>query len=244
METTKFELPFAKKDQLTKDTYTFYFDRVKRGFAENFDYHAGQYFRVSLPIENPDERGSSRYFTISSSPTDEFLTITTRIIQSSFKMKLNSLKPGEKMTFFGPFGDMFQDEEDSTPKIFLAGGIGLNPSHSMLRFIDNKKLNVNFTLVVSFSLKEEVIFYEELKEIEKRNPTVKIVYALTKEQNSYPGFETRRIDGNLIKKYAQDIVGSKFFISGPPVMVEAIENIVKEMGVEEKKIVAENFTGY
>ncbi len=240
METTRFELPFARKEQLSADTYTFYFDRS----AHQFDFLAGQYFRDTLQIENPDDRGSSRYFTVSSSPTDEFLTITTRIIQSSFKFRLNSLKPGDKMTLFGPFGEMFQDESDLTPKIFLAGGIGLTPAHSMLRFIDNKKINVSFTLLVSFPTYGEVVFYDELKKIESGNPNIKVVYTLTKEESLIMGFEKGRIGPEMINKYAPDFQSSKFFMSGPPVMVEAMENLVKEMGISEEKIIAEDFTGY
>ncbi len=243
MDTTsrKLELAFAKKEQLTRDTFTFFFDRSK----EQFDFHAGQYFRLTIPIENPDERGTSRYFTISSSPTDlDFLTITTKVIRSSFKLKLNSFQGGEKIIFFGPFGNMYQDENDQTPKVFLAGGIGLTPSHSILRFIDHQHLNVNFTLIVSFPFRNEVVFYDELKEIEKRNPAVKIVYTLTKEETLYPEFEKGRIDENMIKKYVQDYQHYKFFVVGPPLMAEAMFTLAISMGVEEGNITRENFTGY
>lgn len=238
---TKFELPFVRKEMVAKDTYTFYFDRTQ----VKYDFLAGQYNRVNLPIENPDERGSSRYFTVSSSPTDlTFLTITTKIIQSSFKHRLNSLAPGEKMTFFGPLGTMYQSESDLTPKIFLAGGIGITPAHSMLRFMDAKKLSLDFTLFVSFSFKEEVIFYDELKEIEEHNSNVKTVFTLTKEENLYSGFEKGRIDDKMIKKYVQGYKSSRFLITGPPAMVQAMFETISAMGILEENIKTENFTGY
>lgn len=240
MVSTKFDLPFVKKVKLTKDTYTFYFERV-----QGLDFLAGQYFRITLPIKNPDERGSSRFFTISSSPTDiDFLTITTRIIKSSFKLRLNSLESGENVSFFGPIGTLYVEEGDIDSIIFLAGGIGITPAHSILRFIDNKNLKLNFTLIVSFSKKEEVIFYEELRELELRNANIKVIYTLTKEENFYSGLETGRINEEMIKKYAQNYIDSKFFIVGPPAMVDAMIGTVKSLGISEEKIIKENFSGY
>src|SRR3989338_11643822 len=85
-----FFLPFLKKEQLTADTYSFYFRRT----GEERDFTPWQYFEMKLDIKNPDERGDTRVFTISSSPTEVgIFTITTRIIQSSFKFRLNELKP-------------------------------------------------------------------------------------------------------------------------------------------------------
>ncbi len=247
MDTTssKFELPFVRYEQLTKDTFTFYFDRIKRGSLEKFDFSAGQYIRITLPIENPDERGTSRYFTISSSPTDlEYLTITTKIIQSSFKLKFKSLVENERVSFFGPLGSMFVSENDQDGIVFLAGGIGITPAHSMLRYIDSKKININFTLIVSFSFKDEVIFYEELKQIESRNLTVKVIYSLTKEENLYSEFEKGRINEEMIKKYTQESLSSKYFIAGPPGMNEKMSKLASDMGIPTEKIVIENFTGY
>lgn len=240
MVSTKFDLTFVKKEKLTKDTYTFYFERGK-----DLDFLAGQYFRITIPVKNPDERGSSRFFTISSSPTDiNFLTITTRIIKSSFKLKLNSLVAGEIISFFGPIGSLFVKENDKDSIVFLAGGIGLTPAHSILRYIDNKKIKLDFTLIASFSKRDEVIFYEELKEIELRNANVKVIYTLTKEENFYPDFETGRINEEMIKKYVQNYLDSKIFIVGPPAMVDKMSGTVKGLGISEEKIIKENFSGY
>lgn len=239
MNVSKLQLSFAKKEKLNKEIWTFYFDRK----PFKFDYFAGQYFRVTLPIESPDERGSSRYFTVTSTPNEEFLTITTKIIKSTFKLKLDSLKAGDKMTFFGPFGEMFQDEKDMTPKVFLAGGIGLTPAYSMLKFIDKEKLKVNFTLLVSFSSKKEAIFSEELKSIKSRNSNVSIIYTLTKEKGRL-GYENGRINEGMIKKYVPNIPTSKLFIGGPPSMVESLQNIIQNMGILEKNIITEDFSGY
>lgn len=72
-----FYLNFIKKEKIAKDTYSFYFDSSK----DNFDFISGQYVKMNLIIENPDDRGTSRFFTISSSPLEkDRLMITTKVI--------------------------------------------------------------------------------------------------------------------------------------------------------------------
>lgn len=238
---SKFELAFIKKEKKSKDAYSFYFDR--KGL--DFNFIPGQYLKLFLDIENPDERGSSRYFTISSSTTDkDYLTITTRIVKSSFKIKLNSLKPGDKVRAFGPIGYFDFDLKFEGQNIFIAGGIGITPYHSILRFVDSKKLKSKITLFVSFPNKEEVIFYDELKEMEKTNPNIKIIYSLTKEDNSYPKLETGRITPEMIKKYVQDYSFSRFFITGPEIMVLSMFDSIKKSGIVEENIFKEDFPGY
>lgn len=238
---TKFELEFVKKEKVAKDTHSFYF---KKPF--NFNFKSGQYIKIFLDITNPDERGTSRYFTISSSPLDSgFIVITTRIIRSSFKLKLSSLRHGELVRAFGPLGYFNFDAKNKRPKIFLAGGIGITPYHSILRYIDSKqlKLGARVTLIVSFSSREEVIFFEELKEIESRNSNIRVVYTLTNDNNMYPEFEKGRINTDMIKKYTQDKDG-EFFIVGPEAFEVNMIELVKDLGISETSIFTENFPGY
>lgn len=234
----KFEFPFIKKERIANNTFTFHFKREGK-----FNFIAGQYFRISLPIEKPDQRGSSRYFTISSPNTNkEEIQITTKILKSSFKKKLHSLKKGNMVSFYGPLGFFAFSANNNKPKIFLAGGIGITPYHSILTNLDYKKFKAKILLIASFSWYKDVIFYEELKKIEKENPNIQIVYALTRE--SKEGFEIGRISGKMIKKYSPEFLDSEFFVVGSPATEEELFNLVRKMGVLEEKIFKEHFSGY
>ena len=90
---------FSRKEHLSHDIYSFYFV-----LPQDFHFHAGQYVQISLPHDNPDEEGTTRYFTIASSPTEKELMITTRLRESSFKKVLFHLEKGTKVQFFGPIG--------------------------------------------------------------------------------------------------------------------------------------------
>lgn len=237
----KFELNYVTKEKVSQDAYSFYFDRRKL----NFNFLPGQYIKIYLDIDSPDERGSSRYFTISSSPTDkDFITITTRIIKSSFKLKLNSINPGEKVRAFGPIGYFDFDIKNNKEQIFLAGGIGMTPAYSIIRFVDEKKAKTKILLIVSFPKFSDVVFYDELKEIEFRNKNIKIIYTLTKEKKKIEGFEKGHIDENLIKNNSFDFKTAKYFIVGSESFEYSMFNLLIKMRIDEENIFKENFPGY
>lgn len=239
----KFELTFIKKEKISLDTYSFYFDRKNL----NFNFLPGQYIKIFLDIEKPDDRGTSRYFTISSSPSEkEFLAITTRIVKSSFKLKLNSLAPGEKIRAFGPIGyfDFDIDIKSPNEQIFLAGGIGMTPAHSILKLVDHKKAKIKILLIVSFQKLSDIIFFEELKEIESRNKNIKIIYTLTKESRKIENFEIGHINEKIIRKYSPDFKKAKYFIIGSESFELNIFELLRKMNINEENIFKENFPGY
>ncbi len=237
IQAAKYRSKFVKRVQLAHETYANYFEK-----PQGFDWMAGQYLRWTIPSEDSDDRGTSRYFTNSSSPTEEYLSITTNRGRSTFKNDLFSLESGDELDFFGPLGSLFITDKDKDSKIMLAGGIGMTPFRSIIKYASDKDLNVPLTLFVSFSLEREVIYYKELKEIEKIKPNIKVVYSLTKEKKQ--GFEYGRISSELISKHLSSYDNSTFFIVGPLAMSDAIATLVEEMGVDGEKIVRENFTGY
>lgn len=235
-------LKFIKKEQESKDAFSFYFER-----PADFEFLPGQHISILLEIANPDEKGNRRNFSISSSPTEkDFLRITSRIRESSFKQTLMKLNVGTEVKIIGPIGNFVLNEQEKGPHILLAGGIGITPFRSMIKFVHDKKLDVSIILFASFSTSDDLIFNEEFEEIIKSNNSIKIVETVTKPEESTTAWkgQTGRINKELIKKYVADIPSSIFYLCGPPEMVISLSDIVKDMGVKEDKIRKEQFTGY
>lgn len=236
-------LQFLRKEQISNDTYSFYFDNSSR----IIDFIPGQYIRMTLPIDQPDERGKTRLFTIASSPLEkDHIMITTKIMQSTFKKTLVQLVPGTQVQFFGPMGIFTLREEETMPRIFIAGGIGITPFHSMITYVYQKKLPIPITLFVSFSTPEEVIFKDELETISKQMPTIKVIYTVTKPEGSTMQWngETGRISKDLMSKYTEDLRYSIYYLVGPPVMVSAMLELVQQIQVPPEQVRRENFVGY
>ncbi len=237
-----FTVSFLSRKEVAKNTYSFFFSR-----PEGFDFIAGQFNRWTLSIAVSDGRGASRFFTISSSPLDkEFISFTTKIIQSDFKKALLNLKKNEKVNIFGPSEKFILDENDMREKVLIAGGIGITPFHSILTYAVSKNLTIPLTLLVSFSIPEEMVFYEELTELSKTHKNIRIVYTITKpEESKIPwSGEKGRISEDLIKKYILDLQKSVFYVVGPPPMVEGTKQMLSEMQIPDENVKVELFTGY
>lgn len=237
-----FTLPFIKKEQIARDTCSFYFDRTN----VEFNYIPGHYIRMIFPNVT-DPRGNSRLFSVASSPLEkDHIMITTKISQSPFKQTLNSLVPSTSIHFFGPVGRFLLDETDATPRICLAGGIGITPFHSMITYAAEKMLQIPITFFVSFSTVEEMIFYSEMMQASQKNPNIKIVYTITQPEESQKPWEGERgrISKELLQKHAKDLEKSLYMVAGPPLMVAAMIEMVKAMGIPDEQVKKEQFTGY
>jgi len=232
-----FHLKFIKKEKLSRDVFAFYFDRVKRGSAEQLDFLAGQYVHLYLPVANEKGRGNSRMFTIASSPLEkDYIFIATKKGRTIYKKTLFNLARGTPTKFYGLSGSLIIDDPPVGGKkpqyVFLALGIGITPFRSILKYISQKKLKISVTLIASNSSKEKMCFHKELLEISKSNPNIKIVYTLN------------RIDGELIKKYIKNTSSYLYFIAGSPSGVLDLEDVVSGMGVRSDRIFIEDFEGY
>ena len=237
-----YSIPFLFKEKLTKDIYRFYFKRPKK-----FDFKAGAYNRWTLPLVATDKKGSSRFFTISSSPLDQqYLIVTTKIGTSDFKKALMQLNKNDEIRIFGPMGNFVLNEKETKSMVFLAGGISITPFYSMLHYAARKKMKTSLTLFVSFSTPEEMIFYDELKKLEEKNKNIKIIYTITnikKTQTRWQG-ERGKISENLIKKHVSNLNDVLFYIVGTPTMEEETTTLLRKMKIKEENILTEEFTGY
>src|SRR5258708_2753161 len=119
------------------------------------------------------------------------------------------LKKDDEIKIFGPMGNFILDKNEMTPKVFIAAGISITPYYSMLQYAAQKKIKNPLTLLVSFSSPEEMIFYNELKKIEEKNETIKVIYTITgsRKLQQWDG-EQGRISEALIKKHISETSNS------------------------------------
>lgn len=193
-------------------------------------WSAGQYLIYTLEHENKDLRGKMRFFTISASPFEKHPSITTRIENkpSTFKIALNNLKIGDTIEAKGPDGD-FIIENKNKSYVFIAGGIGITPFHSILNQLNFEESNLDILLLYS-NKDKNVVFKKNLDELKLKR--LKIEYMGGK------GIEKERIQS--IKKYKEKF----FYVSGPDPMVDAIEKLLDSLGVAKKNQYYDYFSGY
>lgn len=236
-----FNTPFIKKIQESDDSYSFYFDRKN----VSFNFLPGQYIKISLNIENPDDRGSTRFFSVASSPTEhDYLFITTRIIKSSFKLALSSLKKGEVVRFMGPYGKFVLREDENRPKVFVAGGIGVTPFRSMIKYSQNNNFQNVLYLFNSFKDSKDITYYSEMNRIKESYLVFNYIPTVTENKSLNWVGKTGRIDAEMIKTYIKDISSPIYYVAGPEVMIDALSKVISDMGVRSEDIRSEGFPGY
>lgn len=205
-------------------------------------YKPGQWLYVTLPaLSYPDERGARRHFTISSSPTEQYLQFTTKLSESGFKKTLWEKKEGDELEVRGAFGSFFLDPSDTSPRVFLAGGIGITPFRSMIRYIEDTESTIPVTLIYSAKTPEELIFFKTLEESHR----VKTVFTITEEAGDDGWSRERgRISPEMITAHVPDWKSQTFWVCGPPTMVAALTDMVSDMGLPAEQVRSEEFIGY
>ena len=224
------------------------------------EYSAGQFAFFDMGGVYNDPEGPIRHFTITSSPTEDFIMISTRIRDTPYKKRLSSLEENTTIVKVrGPEGKFTLHEDYSRSAVFLSGGIGVTPFRSMIKYATDKQLPVKIIMFDSNRNQNNILYKKEFDECARMNKNLKVVYSITEEeggeeqpaQTSSPSIawngERGRIDKAMLTRYLsdKDIKDSIFYICGPPGMVKAMQNLIQnELQIQKENIKIEEFTGY
>jgi glycine betaine catabolism B len=204
------------------------------------DFKAGQFCCVRLLTEVE----CKRYLSISSSPTEKgYIEFTKKITQSGFSKILNGLEPSDTLKLQYPFGKFTLDNPNA--KIaFLSGGIGITPIRSICKYVVDKNLGTDMVLVYANRSIKDILFKEDFDAMQKAYPKLRVAHVLCEPA---PGFKcvVGLINAQVIKNEITDYTKRKFYICGPPSMVEAMKKILSDgLNLPKENIITEQFKGY
>jgi NAD(P)H-flavin reductase len=230
-----------EKREVAKGTLLVVFDLLGR----EVDFRPGQYFWVTL-LDPPydDEKGPRRHISVVTSPNDRgVLGLCTRLRDSAFKRSLAELPVGAEVDVEEPKGEFALPEETDRPYVFIAGGIGITVFRSMLVYIGEEGLPHRVTLVYSCGDRESTAFLDELLELERANPNLSVVLTMT-DDPAWDG-ESRHVDADFLRDHLDgELTAYTYLAAGPPAMVEAMVESLRETGVPEGQIRPQRFSGY
>ena len=231
----KFETQLQKVIQRTSNVISFRFSR-----PVGFEYKPGQFLNVTLKHNG---RELSKYLSFSSSPTEPtHIEFTKKLSDSEFSEALRKAKPGDWAKIEAPYGKFTFEGE--YPKIaLLGGGIGITPFISICKYATYKGLNNKITLFYGCSNPDDVVFREELEELERNNKNLKLVFTVSRPTPEWKD-KTGRITPDMIKTELPDFKEYIFYACGPPPMVKGMEAIIDTLGIPKEKFKIEYFTGY
>ncbi|KPD01818.1 NADH:ubiquinone reductase (Na(+)-transporting) subunit F [Moellerella wisconsensis] len=158
-----------------------------------------------------------------------------------------SLKPGDKVTISGPFGDFFAKDTDAE-MIFIGGGAGMAPMRSHI-FDQLKRLNSKRKISFWYGArsKREMFYVEDFDQLaaENENFTWNVALSDALPEDNWDGY-TGFIHNVLYENYLRDHPAPEdceFYMCGPPVMNAAVIKMLKDLGVEDENILLDDFGG-
>lgn len=213
---------------------------------QGFNFAAGQFCYVTMPdLGFHDREGLRKPFSIASSPLEKELIFAARITESAFKKTLREMPIGASVALDTPLGLFTLPKSTAAPLVFLAGGIGVSPFRSMMRYAADASAGHTITLLYSSRVPEEAIFLDEFRSIAKQNHRMAVVVTITRPGGSgekWTGL-TGRVSAEMIREQCGDRSGAIYYVSGPPVMVDSMKNVLLGMGVDQQRIKREAWTG-
>lgn len=205
----------------------------------NFDFISGQFCIVGLIDDKNDDK---KPFTFSSSPKSDYLDLTIKKM-GNFTSKIFELKKGDELIIDGPNGESLNFDKNIKNVVYIAGGSGITPFISHIRYIIDKNLENNVYLFFANKTKNDIIYYNELKNISLKNKNIHTIFTLSDEtQNILDNkIEKGRINSELIIKYLKNPKEYTYYLCGPPPMVESLSKQLSSIGVNNDKIIFESW---
>lgn len=158
-----------------------------------------------------------------------------------------SLKPGDKVTMSGPYGD-FHIQETENEMLYIGGGAGMAPLRAqILHLFNTVKTGRKVSYWYGARSKKEIFYEEDFREIERNFPNFKFHIALSDPQpednwDGYVGFIHQVILDNYLSKHEapEDI---EYYMCGPGPMANAVKVMLENLGVERSQLFFDDFGG-
>jgi ferredoxin-NADP reductase len=234
-------LKLKRKTKVAPSVVDFYFTPSQR-----LTFTPGQYLECTLAHPHADARGVRRYFTIASSPTEDGIQLGVRFYRrsSTFKTALSGLGGRTKVLAGQIAGDFTLPRAAERKLVFIAGGIGVTPFRSMLKYLLDTNQRRDIVLLYANKNANDFVYQDVLGEAQRRLG-MRAIYTLTDQSAippNWPGARGR-IDAQMIRGAVPDYQERTFYLSGPPEMVNEHERALRGLGVGRSQIKKDYFSG-
>jgi ferredoxin-NADP reductase/Na+-translocating ferredoxin:NAD+ oxidoreductase RnfD subunit len=238
----RYLLELKARTQLAPDIYDLRFASDRR-----LRFRPGQYLEWTLGHLHPDSRGNRRYFTIASSTDEPEVRIGVKVYPgaSSFKRSLLAMRPGDEIVASQLAGEFVLPANQREKLVFMAGGIGITPFRSMIRYLLDRNERRPITVFYSNRTAPEIVYADVLEDARKELG-IRTVYTLTDPNGVPPDWQggTGRVDAEMITKTVPDYRERTFYLSGPRSLVVGFEEVLRKIGIPKNRIKTDFFPGF
>lgn len=212
---------------------------------DRFKYQAGQHLTIRHMTEHGELR---RCYSICSDMQEDISIAIKKIDQGEFSTWANdNLKAGDQLEVMPPQGVFFQKAAKVGGKNYLgfAAGSGITPILSIVKTVLAQQPDSSFTLIYGNRSWKQTMFSEQIMDLKDRfKERFQLVNIFSREMNDSALFNGRIDAEKLQLLFKADLIHANFdhcFACGPDEMMDAIEKVLAELGIERSKIHTERF---
>ncbi|MBP9667277.1 FAD-dependent oxidoreductase [Candidatus Saccharibacteria bacterium] len=232
----------SSTDQITPSTLLLTL-RKDPDEARLFSFQPGQY--SAIEYRRHGRPSVSRCFSIVSSPTEQDTLQFSMRTRGTYTTALTKLVQGDEVFVRGPFGGFIFDSSRDERAVFIAGGIGITPFISMVRYATTLQLKNHITLLYGVATQDDIPFLDELTKLQSHNPHLRIVYVVGNgptdklaEKTACSGF----INEHVLDTYANTYSDATYFICGPPPLMNGVVKVLRSKKVPSRRLITEAFS--
>ncbi|MGI9432475.1 MAG: NADH:ubiquinone reductase (Na(+)-transporting) subunit F [Myxococcota bacterium] len=155
------------------------------------------------------------------------------------------LKPGDKVTISGPYGEFFA-KETGREMCFIGGGAGMAPMRSHI-FDQFRRLHTDRKVTFWYGARSlrEAFYVDDFEMIKSENPNFEWHLALSEplpEDNwaGLTGFIHQVLNDNYLKDHPEP-EEVEYYLCGPPMMIDACKKMLDDLGVDPENIAFDDF---
>lgn len=217
-------------EEVTHDTWNLRFA------GRPMRYLPGQF--VFIRLEQGGRLASSHPFTLSSSPLSTELSVTPKEV-GDFTASLGDTQSGARVVVDGPYGVFSYLNYPAQKYCFLAGGIGITPFLSMLRYMRDSGDSRDVVLLWGNKTQADIAFRDELEGIAESLSGLRVVHVLSQEPE-WDG-PTGYLNAQTLSQQVPDLSERELMVCGPPVMVDFLRRELPDLGIPAKRLRFERF---
>jgi ring-1,2-phenylacetyl-CoA epoxidase subunit PaaE len=253
-----FSVKILKKQKEANGAFSFHFD-ITPELSASFQFKAGQYITVEAEVGKETIR---RAYSISSPVGSNMIAFVVKKVKGG-KMSTfltEEFEEGGQLKILAPEGKFFIKpiQETRRQHYFVAAGSGITPIMSMIKTILEFEPKSECILLYGNRSKEDIIFHQELQDLETHyQGQLKVYFTLSKVKSKgiTSWFKSKspewdgmvgRIDGEkilmIIGEHSKKELPAEFYVCGPGEMIPGVMDVLKKNGISEGKMHAEYFS--
>jgi Na+-transporting NADH:ubiquinone oxidoreductase subunit F len=201
----------------------------------------GQYIQVQAPSP---EGPVFRAYSISSPSYDKnAVELMVRLVPGGIgSTYIHNLQEGDPVTFTGPYGEFYLNEDPNVEIVCVGGGCGMAPMKNIIYSIYEKTPERSCWLFFGCRTVQDIFYLDEFKKLAEKHPNFHVVYALSDELTNGDVWDGETGFIHLsVDKHLEAGIARQAFLCGPPPMIEAVMRVLEDKGLAEQDIFYDKF---